>query len=208
MISLQIEVKEKSLAQRFGKMPAAVIQGVTEGLNEFGIEADRAMIGALPHRSGAARKSIGHELRKLGLIPDLAMGAIIAPPPYMKQLEYGGVIRPKNGRFLTIPQDAARTGSGAFARFTARQVISDPEAFGYGGTFVNRGKTMILGDPPGDAPPVPLFALVTQVTQQATNGGRGWLREPIGDLIKRGAHREKIDAAVKRKLAALGGGAS
>lgn len=208
MISVQIEVKEKSLAQRFGKMPAAVIQGVTEGLNELGVELSREMISVIPHRSGAARKSIGHELRAAGLIPALAVGSIIAPPPYMRILDKGGTIKPRNGRYLTIPLGAARTPSGAYVRFTARQVISNPESAGYSGTFIRNGIIFgVKGD--GDARTIePLFKLVEQVTRAATNGGRGWLRATFDDALKRGVHREKIDAAVKRRLAALGGGAS
>ncbi len=225
MIAVKIEVKERSLAQRFGKMPAAVIQGVTEGMRELGIELSRGMVAALPHRTGAARKSIGFELRASGLIPDLAVGAILAPPPYMRILDKGGTIRPKNARFLTIPIGKARTPSGAFARFTARQLMSNPESVGYAGAFIRHG--IIFGVPTGASSSLsgktrgkkasggigrdrwniePLFKLVDQVTQQATNGGRGWLGATFDDALKRGVHREKIDAAVKRKLAALGGG--
>ena len=227
MISVQIEVKDRSLAQRFGKMPAAVLQGVAEGLNELGVELSREMISVVPHRSGAARKSIGHELREAGLIPSLAVGSIIAPPPYMRILDKGGTIRPKNGRYLTIPIGKARTPSGAFARFTARQLMSNPESVGYAGAFIRHG--IVFGVPEGASSSLsgdtrgkkasggvgktkwniePLFKLVESVTQQATNGGRGWLRATFDDAMKRGVHREKIDGAVKRKLAALGGGAS
>lgn len=206
MIAVTIEIKERSLVQRFGKMPAAVIQGVTEGMRELGIELSRGMIAAIPHRTGAARKSIGFELRASGLIPDLAVGAILAPPPYMRMLDKGGTIKPRNARYLTIPFKAARTPSSAFARFTARQVISSPESAGYTGTFIRNGIIFgVKGE--GDSRTIePLFKLVDQVTQKATNGGRGWLGATFDDALKRGVHREKIDAAVKRKLAALGGG--
>lgn len=233
MISVKVEVKEKSLAQRFGKMPAAVLEGVKDGLTELGIELERDMKAAVPHKSGALKRSIAFQLRDAGLIPSLVVGALLGPPPYAGIKEYGGTIKPRNARFLTIPFEhgKAMTASGQ-PRFTARQLFADPEAFGYTGAFIAkgvifgelRGKAYVerttgrkvkgpssrggLGGKSGKWNIEPLFALASQVTQQAVNGGKGYVRTTFDDALKRRVHREKIDAAVKRKLAALGGGAS
>lgn len=226
MISAEIKVDTGGLEKRVPKIPAAVLEGVHEGLTALGVELERGMIAAIPHRSGAARKSIGHELRSAGLIPALSVGAIIAPPPYMRILDKGGVIRPRNTRYLTIPIGKARTPSRAFGRFTARQLMSNPESAGYAGAFIRHG--IIFGVPQGASSSLsggargrkkasggvggrwniePLFKLVDQVTQKATNGGRGWLQSTVRDALGRGLHREKIDAAVKRKLASVTGAA-
>ncbi len=229
MIGLKIEVKEQSLTQRFGKVPAAVLDGVKEGMRELGIELERDVKAAVPHKSGALKRSIAFQLREAGLIPELAIGALIAPPPHAAMKEYGGTIKPKHSRFLTIPfaSGKAVTGTGQL-RFTARQLFESPESFGYTGAFIAkgvifgelRGKKYVerttgrkikgpssrggLGGKSGKWNIEPLFALASQVTQEAVNGGKGYLRETVNDALKRGVHRQKIDAAVKARLASLG----
>lgn len=229
MIGLKIDVKEQSLTQRFGKVPAAVLDGVKDGMRELGIELEREIKAAIPHKSGALKRSIAFQLKTAGLIPSLSIGALISPPPHAAMKEYGGTIKPKSSRFLTIPfqQGKAVTGTGQL-RFTARQLFDSPESFGYTGAFIAkgvifgelRGKKYVerttgrkikgpssrggLGGKSGGWNIEPLFALATQVTQKAVNGGKGYLRTTVNDAIKRGVHREKIDAAVKAKLAALG----
>lgn len=229
-MKVSIEVKDQGLAQRFGKVPAAAIEGVKEGMTELGIELEREVKAAVPHKSGALKRSIAFQLREAGLIPSLAIGALISPPPHAGIKEYGGTIRPKNARFLTIPfaSGKALTASGQ-PRFTARQLFESPESFGYTGAFIAKG--VIFGELRGKAyverttgrkvkgPSSrggiggkwniePLFALASQVTQQAVNGGKGYLRSTVQDALKRGLHREKIDAAVKKRIAAVTGGAA
>lgn len=86
--------------------------------------------------------------------------------------EDGGTVIPKTSRFLTIPLEAMLTGVGV-ARGTARQVIDEPEAFGFAGTFFAKG--MLFGRLGGRArgrqrgsssqgSVIPLFALKTSVT--------------------------------------------
>lgn len=225
MISLKIEVRQQSLAPRFGKMPAAVIEGVKEGMTALGIELEREVKAAVPHKSGALKRSIAFQLRDAGLIPTLAIGPILSPPPHAAMKEFGGTIKPKNARFLTIPFSSGKavTATGQL-RFTARQLFESPESFGYTGAFIAKG--VIFGELRGKkyverttgtkikGPSArsgiggkwniePLFALATQVTQKAVNSGKGYLRSTVRDALKRGLHREKIDAAVKRRLEAL-----
>ncbi len=150
MISVKIEVKEKSLAQRFGKMPAAVLEGVKDGLTALGIELERDVKAAVPHKSGALKRSIAFQLREAGLIPALAIGALIGRPPHAGIKEYGGTIKPRNAKFLTIPfaHGKAVTATGQ-PRFTARQLFEDPESFGYTGAFIAKG--VIFGELRGKA---------------------------------------------------------
>lgn len=57
-------------------------------------------------RSGALRRSFGFEAR------DLQLRLFSAGLPYARIQEYGGVVRPKTKRFLTIPLPDALTGAG------------------------------------------------------------------------------------------------
>lgn len=61
-------------------------------------------------RSGALRRSFGWETRGTGLDTELAMFS--AGLPYARMQEYGGTIRPKNKRYLTIPLPDALTPAG------------------------------------------------------------------------------------------------
>ena len=57
---------------------------------------------------------------------------------YAAAQEYGAHIVAKNVSFLTIPVGEALTPMGV-SRFTARQVISSPQSYGYTGTFFRHG---------------------------------------------------------------------
>ena len=54
--------------------------------------------------------------------------------------EFGGTIRPVHAQNLWIPTEALMMGSGA-ARGTPKQVMSNPQAFGFSGTF-RRGQVV------------------------------------------------------------------
>lgn len=106
---------------------------------------------------------------------------------YARVQELGGTITAKNGGYLTIPLEAALTGAGV-ARFSAHEVIANPQAFGFDGTFF--AKHVLFGKQ-GDTI-VPLFALKTSVTlkpagylSSSFDERTGW----IGDQLEQGAAR-------------------
>jgi hypothetical protein len=86
-----------------------------------------------------------------------------SPLEYARVQEYGGTIRAKNVRNLTIPLSPLMTGRGA-ARGAARDVISNPSAFGYRGTFFS---AQILFGKREDGSAEPLFKLQPSVTLPA-----------------------------------------
>ncbi len=92
---------------------------------------------------------------------------------YAEIQEKGGTIHAKNVRNLTIPLDAFMTGQGV-ARGTARDVIADPQAYGYDGTFFSKG--VLFGKQGEEAEP--LFALKPSVTLPA----RPWA-QPAADEV-------------------------
>lgn len=110
----------------------------------------------------------------------------------------GGTIVPKRGKYLTIPVGQALTGNGV-ARFTARELLANPKAFGFRTAFVNPRKTAIVGVRP-DRSLEALFALKTSVTLPPRNFlARGFerVRESVIDEFRQ---------AVRTVLAGKSGG--
>lgn len=130
----------------------------------------------LDRRSGMGQRSIFYRIEddQAAERVTLVVGANLAVAPYMRILAYGGTIRPKRARFLTVPMPAALTASGV-ARFSARDVIENPEGHGFEGTFIVN--QMIFGIPPGGRGrrlqvgprAVPLFALRSEVQMPTRN---------------------------------------
>lgn len=110
----------------------------------------------LKKRSGSLARSldgrvVGDSLRDLGFF--MQIGGATAP--YARIHEEGGTIRPKKGRFLTIPLRAAMVRTG-IARGTARS---------FANTFVARSRrgALLIFQKTGKSIK-PLFALVKSVT--------------------------------------------
>lgn len=105
--------------------------------------------------------------------------------------EFGGTIRPVHGRYLTIPIGDALTGNGV-ARFTARGLIENPQAFGFLRTFFY--KHVLFGDPTKGGQmvrAVPLFVLKSSVTLPA--------RHPVQNAAD--AERPGIEARIAEAVA-------
>lgn len=113
----------------------------------------------LDARSGNLRRAVFGRVGYLaGGYITAGVGVDLKKAIYGRVHEFGGTIRAKNAAHLTIPLDAVQTRKGV-ARFTARDVITNPDAFGYTGTFV-RNK-IIFGKTEDRI--VPLFVLKDQV---------------------------------------------
>jgi hypothetical protein len=124
----------------------------------------------LDRRSGMGQRSIFYRIEddRGNETVTLFVGANLQIAPYMRIHAYGGTIRPKRAKFLTVPLDAAKTASGV-NRFSARDVIGNPSAYGYSSTFFRN--QVLFGVRAGAGPRVvsegrhvvPLFALKDQV---------------------------------------------
>lgn len=115
-----------------------------------------------------------------------------AKVPYGAIQEFGGTIVPRTAQSLAIPLAAMLTGNGV-ARGSARDVMANPQAFGFKAAFIPKGKNVIMGTQPGaksyvtssggyqynkkgvgiaqsqSVDVIPLFALVKSVTIPARN---------------------------------------
>lgn len=108
---------EVKLPTGFQGVVQTLSRGLAKAFRDAGAVHTRAMTqkvksgGSIQTRTGALRRSFGFETRGEGLALELRVFS--AGVPYANVQEYGGVIRPKNKRYLTIPLDDAKTPGGA-----------------------------------------------------------------------------------------------
>lgn len=113
-----------------------------------------------PKRTGALARSYGHRVERERSLVRLEVGTISPGADkkilsYAAAQEFGATIRPKKGKYLTVPLAAAKTAAGV-ARGGARD---------YPNTFI--AKSIIFQRQPGGAI-LPLFKLVRQVKIKGT----------------------------------------
>ena len=116
-------------------------------------------------RSSRLMNSIGSRVEVKGdqVVATIGSGARMGEPvPYSRIHEVGGTIRPKKGKYLTIPTDNARTlGGDGKAGFTAKNLFNGGISGFTGGVII--GKT-IFGIMQGRKNKLlPLFTLVKSV---------------------------------------------
>jgi hypothetical protein len=160
-LAVQLEQMPQIMATVFQQWMTEVLQRLHAAVNRnMGPGPGEGLVGV---RTGAMRRALTELVTVLpnGILGELFVDA--DKVPYGDIQEDGGTIFPRNGQYLTIPLDAMLTGNGV-ARATARQVGDSPEAFGFSGTFVPKGHSVIMATLAGTHTAIPIFALVTSVT--------------------------------------------
>lgn len=145
----------------------AALQVVGAGMQNY-VVTQKLRGGALQHRTGTLGSAIFFQVEDGGSNGPMLVriGADLGIAIYARIQDQGGTVTPTNSQFLTIPLDAALTAGGV-ARFSAREVISDPSQWGYRSTFFAKG--VLFGVPDGEGNEiVPLFALKTSVSIKPT----------------------------------------
>lgn len=169
------------------------------------VQADQLSGQALTPRTGTLRRAV---FSRVDVETDAVVGRVgvdQARAVYGRIHEHGGEIVPTRGKFLAIPLDAVKTKQQRVARFSARELMANPEAFGYRSAFVRRSKgpraeAVILGTQGARGTLVPLFALVRRVKLPA--------RAFLGSAFTAAKDRivTALGAAVDRALASGEGG--
>ena len=200
MIQPKVEiVGGTSATVSFEKMPGRLKTAVTRGMRKIGVMMERyiktqKLSGqALQARTGNLRRSIFY---RVGTTQDdafVVVGADLEKAKYARVQELGGVIRPKRSANLAIPIGEARTRNGV-ARFTARDLIGNPGAFGYTGTFV---RNRIIFGKKGQRI-YPLFVLKPQVEIKAVGYLSGSVAEKRGEMV------DLLTAELKAEISANG----
>lgn len=139
---------------------AAIIQARAQKAAKILLSAIRGRTDRFK-RSGKLSEAVYTTVKSTNTGLEVVGGVNLRLAPYARVQELGGVIRPKNGKFLTIPVGPNRDGRGVML-FSARQFIANPGVLGFVGSFVNRAKTAILGTR-ADGTFEPVFALKTSV---------------------------------------------
>lgn len=138
----------------------------------------------LRRRTGALARSFKSVVRGEGL-RDLEAVAFSEGVPYAAIHEFGGVIKPKKARWLTIPLDYVKTKAGV-PRYTAREIIANPSLGNLESTFfrvTKKGNLVLFGATGKDI--TPLFALKKEVRIEARMGFREqWDRRRIITAIE------------------------
>ena len=120
--------------------------------------------GILEPRTGNLRRSLFTRIDESDGQVIGTIGFDLSLAPYGRIQELGGTISAKNAANLTIPIGEALTAKGV-ARFTARDLIANPQQFGFDGTFVAKGVLFgTIGRLTGQREIVPLFVLKPSVT--------------------------------------------
>lgn len=140
---------------------------ITRRLSKSGVQPPG---GGLATRTGGLKRSFqmkltGRTLKSMRL-------SVVSDSPYAAIHEYGGTIRPKKGRYLTIPLDAAKTAAGV-ARGGARM---------FDNTFVQKSRAgnLIIFQKKGDRI-IPLFVLKESVRIPKRLGLRTLWRQLWGE---------------------------
>lgn len=122
--ALNAEVDAKVFRDLIARMSTRVPAAINRAMRTAGAAHTRAMAKrfepyqgrrsgfdtAIQTRSGALRRSFGFALNGSGADAELRMFS--AGLPYTRTQEFGGVIRPKSKRYLTVPLPDALTASG------------------------------------------------------------------------------------------------
>ena len=222
---MELIVDERGLIARLERAPHVTGKATVQAMRRIGRLFETTIKGEflsgqlLRVRTGAGRRSIFHRV-DVGAdetVDDvvLKVGADLGTARYMRLLALGGIIRPKQGRYLTIPIGEAKTASGV-PRFTARELIENPQAFGYDSTFFHKSilfgvkgrfrrrtiegqRVQVRQGSIGTV--VPLFVLRTSVTIPSRNylmAARDRLRPAVEDEL-RGIGQKLVQVLVTEK---------
>jgi HK97 gp10 family phage protein len=163
------------IASRVGQDLKTEMSTATEMLREY-VVTDKLSGNPLKARSGRLRDSITSDVSATG---EQAIGVIATDAPYARIQEFGGQIHARHAANLTIPLAAVLGGDGE-ARFTARDLISNPALGGFTGTFVR--KQILFGKGPKGAV-TPLFKLQPTVELPARSFFGSALSEKQNDIL-------------------------
>lgn len=174
--SITIDTNARTVAARYSDAPKLVAATAVKVMNRIGLKLHAHLLreelrgGSIGVRTGTLSRAAFYRVETMGANEIVVrIGVSLAKAKYARIQNDGGVIKAVGGGYLTIPLQAARTAKGV-ARFTARELLANPEAFGYSHAFI--AKHTIFGRKGSGASVrntsvVPLFALKKSVTIKA-----------------------------------------
>lgn len=177
------QIRTAELRKAFQRAPEAISKRMRKGLVDSGNEFVRAVqterfTGYSPGRSEMLKRRTGFLRRSVGqqvtgsTLSDLSLRVFTAGANYAALQEFGGTVKPKRSRFLTIPTKANLTAGGDARYPSARDFINSHKGQTF---FLRRGTSLLLmwnkpsaaarksGGVRGKDKPVAMFRLVRSV---------------------------------------------
>ena len=159
-MGLELQLDIGGFKKAIEKVPGELYNQSKSAMNRIGDYYIRKL--TVEHLSGHGSNSLARRSSALSrsfnkytdgsTIDDLAL-TIYTDSKYARIHEFGGTIRPRKGKYLAIPLDAAKTGAGVSRMSSPRNVAG----LNYGGR--SKAGNIILRDESG----TPMFVLVRQV---------------------------------------------
>lgn len=120
-MNVSANVQTESVQRLLKRMPSAVEVQLAVGMKRMANEHIATMTrrmtaagdGLVKTRTGFMRDRFTSETRQAGGIGNLRTRVFVAGVKYADVQEFGGVIKPRLRKFLTIPMDAIKTAGGA-----------------------------------------------------------------------------------------------
>lgn len=187
MATLDIQIDSRKALAKLDQIPDFISKEIRTRFRTLGQTLRNELRVQMPRASGRASRAIFSRFARKQDRNDITLlvGGNIGKAPYLGILERGGTIKPKRSQFLAVPIGPAVERHGA-AKFSAKDLKANPQAFGYVRTFVR--DDVVLGErASGDI--VPLFALEKQIIRP-----RASAPAPIRKF------RDKNEARVKREI--------
>lgn len=125
---MKITISAERLARAIERVPREVTESVAAAFERSGLEFVGEMkkrFGArkdrLRVRSGKLREGIGYRVTGRGRLDDLKLTVFVSGVVYARIQELGGEIKPKKGKYLTVPSDSNSRNDGSLRYATSRQ---------------------------------------------------------------------------------------
>lgn len=191
-----IEVDSREVVQRLDGAGGFMRTEITTRFRQFGRQLRTELRAEIPRVTGRARRAIRSRLLRRRQAADvtLIVDGNLRIAPHLRTLEHGASIVPKRAQRLTVPIGAATTRRGV-ARFSAREVRDNPQAYGFAKTWIS-GEAILGERLSGRVDP--LFALEKQVIVPR----RRYFANKVRQRRTQAVHliRQAIRAALRRRV--------
>lgn len=184
----EIQVNARELKAAIAAAPEILRKAIRQRANAIRTELRRDLRAQIARgsliepRSGKLRRSVFGRVKMSDEGLEIRVGAARFTAPI---LEKGATVTPKRAAHVTVPLPAALDGRG-LKMFSARDVIGNPRAYGYLGTFTL--DDVIFGRRGDDA--VPLFALKKRIRieprrfiRSVWDARKDWITRQFADAV-------------------------
>lgn len=156
-MSLDVRLDARAVLRTLDMVPDFVRKDVKARFGTLGQSLRNELRTRIPKRTGRAQRAVFSRFDRVREQNDIAIlvGGNVGKAPHLKTLEEGATLKPKQARMLAVPVGRAANKHGV-AKFSAKELKQNPEAFGFASTWVRND--VVMGETLGGKVE-PLFAL-------------------------------------------------